>query len=188
MISNICWVALHIFRWKFYILSFDSLSLYAYSSYFESIFLNWVPVYLCLLNAVKVTLLLWIAGWHLCSICEKNAYYMCYTCTYSLCKGCIKDAVILCVRGNKGFCETCMKTVMLIERNELGKGEKVCFLFSLSFIIIIYFLFSLLTLQPILCSYVEYAYSKYLSYSMTDSKLPHTVSFILVYSDPEQIS
>ncbi|KAL5791060.1 hypothetical protein ACOSQ2_005948 [Xanthoceras sorbifolium] len=65
----------------------------------------------------------WNCGWHLCSICEKNAFYMCYTCTFSLCKGCIKDAVILCVRGNKGFCETCMKTVMLIERNEQGNKE-----------------------------------------------------------------
>uniref|UniRef100_A0A5B7BZQ5 Putative zinc finger CCCH domain-containing protein 19-like n=1 Tax=Davidia involucrata TaxID=16924 RepID=A0A5B7BZQ5_DAVIN len=65
----------------------------------------------------------WNCGWHLCSSCEKNAYYMCYTCTFSLCKGCIKDAVILCVRGNKGFCETCMKTVMLIENNEQGNKE-----------------------------------------------------------------
>lgn len=64
-------------------------------------------------------------GWHLCSICEKNAYYMCYTCTFSLCKGCIKDAVILCVRGNKGFCETCMRTVMLIETNQQGNKEMV---------------------------------------------------------------
>ncbi|KAA8536046.1 hypothetical protein F0562_028524 [Nyssa sinensis] len=65
----------------------------------------------------------WNCGWHLCSSCEKNAYYMCYTCTFSLCKGCIKDAVILCVRGNKGFCEACMKTVMLIESNEQGNKE-----------------------------------------------------------------
>ncbi|RDX66272.1 Zinc finger CCCH domain-containing protein 19, partial [Mucuna pruriens] len=64
----------------------------------------------------------WNCGWHLCSNCEKNAYYMCYTCTFSLCKGCIKDAVILCVRGNKGFCETCMRTVMLIEQNEQGNN------------------------------------------------------------------
>nr|KYP64932.1 Zinc finger CCCH domain-containing protein 44 [Cajanus cajan] len=64
----------------------------------------------------------WNCGWHLCSICEKNAHYMCYTCTFSLCKGCIKDAVILCVRGNKGFCETCMRTVMLIEQNEQGNN------------------------------------------------------------------
>ncbi|XP_047943336.1 zinc finger CCCH domain-containing protein 19 isoform X2 [Salvia hispanica] len=60
----------------------------------------------------------WNCGWHLCSICEKNARYMCYTCTFSLCKSCTKDATILCVRGNKGFCETCMRTVMLIENNE----------------------------------------------------------------------
>ncbi|XP_057966122.1 zinc finger CCCH domain-containing protein 19 [Malania oleifera] len=65
----------------------------------------------------------WNCGWHLCSICEKNAYYMCYTCTFSLCKGCIKDGVILCVRGNKGFCEACMRTVMLIEKNEQGNKE-----------------------------------------------------------------
>ncbi|GMH02791.1 hypothetical protein Nepgr_004630 [Nepenthes gracilis] len=57
----------------------------------------------------------WNCGWHLCSNCEKNAYYLCYTCTFSLCKGCIKDAVIYCVRANKGLCETCMKTIMLIE-------------------------------------------------------------------------
>ncbi|XP_057500312.1 zinc finger CCCH domain-containing protein 19-like isoform X2 [Actinidia eriantha] len=65
----------------------------------------------------------WNCGWHLCSICEKNAYYMCYTCTFSLCRACIKDAVILCIRGNKGFCETCMKTVMLIENNEQADKE-----------------------------------------------------------------
>ncbi|XVF01013.1 hypothetical protein REPUB_Repub04eG0051200 [Reevesia pubescens] len=60
----------------------------------------------------------WNCGWHLCSNCKKNAYYMCYTCTFSLCKGCIKDAVILCVKGNKGLCESCMNLIMLIERNE----------------------------------------------------------------------
>ncbi|XP_030531873.2 zinc finger CCCH domain-containing protein 19 [Rhodamnia argentea] len=65
----------------------------------------------------------WNCGWHLCSNCEKNAYYMCYTCTFSLCKGCIRDAVILCVRGNKGFCETCMRTVMMIESNEQGSKD-----------------------------------------------------------------
>ncbi|MED6204310.1 hypothetical protein PIB30_008129 [Stylosanthes scabra] len=66
----------------------------------------------------------WNCGWHICSNCEKNAYYMCYTCTFSLCKGCIKDAVILCVRGNKGFCETCMRTVMLIEqKNQENMGQ-----------------------------------------------------------------
>ena len=62
------------------------------------------------------------SGWHQCSHtnCQKNAYYMCYTCTFSLCKGCIKDAVILCVRGNKGFCEACIKIVMMIEDNAQG--------------------------------------------------------------------
>ncbi|XP_054776219.1 zinc finger CCCH domain-containing protein 19 isoform X2 [Prosopis cineraria] len=65
----------------------------------------------------------WNCGWHLCSNCGKNSYYMCYTCTFSLCKGCTKDAVILCVRGKNGFCETCMRTVMLIEQNELGNKD-----------------------------------------------------------------
>ncbi|CAI9764366.1 unnamed protein product [Fraxinus pennsylvanica] len=65
----------------------------------------------------------WNCGWHMCSICEKNAHYMCYTCTYSSCKGCIKDAVIFCVRGNKGFCETCMRTVMLIENNQQENAQ-----------------------------------------------------------------
>ncbi|CAI0375059.1 unnamed protein product, partial [Linum tenue] len=65
----------------------------------------------------------WNCGWHICSNCEKNAYYMCYTCTFSLCKGCIKDGVIFCVRGNKGFCETCFKTVKMIEMNERGDKE-----------------------------------------------------------------
>ncbi|KAI3736288.1 hypothetical protein L6452_15827 [Arctium lappa] len=62
----------------------------------------------------------WNCGWHLCSICEKKAEYMCYTCTYSLCKACIKTSVILCVREKekKCLCEACMKTVMLIEKKE----------------------------------------------------------------------
>ncbi|XP_071697775.1 uncharacterized protein [Rutidosis leptorrhynchoides] len=62
----------------------------------------------------------WSCGWHLCSICEKKAEYMCYTCTYSLCKACTKTSVILCVREKekKGLCEACMKTVMLIEKQE----------------------------------------------------------------------
>ncbi|KAG2669491.1 hypothetical protein I3760_14G037600 [Carya illinoinensis] len=65
----------------------------------------------------------WNCGWHLCSNCEKNAYYMCYTCTFSLCKACINDAVILCVRRNKGFCAACMKMVMLIEHNLQGNKD-----------------------------------------------------------------
>ncbi|MCD7456485.1 hypothetical protein HAX54_031923 [Datura stramonium] len=63
----------------------------------------------------------WNCGWHQCTICQKNACYLCYTCTFSLCKGCIKDDVILCVRGNKGFCKNCMRTVKLIEG--LGKED-----------------------------------------------------------------
>ncbi|KAJ0433967.1 putative chromatin regulator PHD family [Helianthus annuus] len=59
----------------------------------------------------------WNCGWHLCSLCEKKAEYMCYTCTYSLCKACTKKAVILCVREKekKGFCEPCMRVVKQIE-------------------------------------------------------------------------
>ncbi|GJX62758.1 zinc finger CCCH domain-containing protein 19-like protein [Tanacetum coccineum] len=62
----------------------------------------------------------WNCGWHMCSICEKKADYMCYTCTYSLCKACTKTSVILCVREKekKGLCEACMKTVMQIEKQE----------------------------------------------------------------------
>ncbi|GLU02832.1 hypothetical protein SLE2022_200670 [Rubroshorea leprosula] len=65
----------------------------------------------------------WNCGWHLCSNCKKNAYYMCYTCAFSLCKGCIKDAVIFSVRGNKGFCESCMNLITLIERSQQGSKE-----------------------------------------------------------------
>ncbi|XP_071923878.1 uncharacterized protein [Coffea arabica] len=54
-------------------------------------------------------------GWHICSTCQKNAYYMCLTCPFALCKGCVKDAVFLCVQGNKGFCETFMRILKLIE-------------------------------------------------------------------------
>ncbi|XP_027178321.1 zinc finger CCCH domain-containing protein 44 [Coffea eugenioides] len=67
----------------------------------------------------------WNCGWHICSVCQKAAHYMCYTCTYSLCKGCTKDAEYVCVRGNKGFCTTCMRTIMLIENKDLGNSEVV---------------------------------------------------------------
>ncbi|KAL3527177.1 hypothetical protein ACH5RR_011833 [Cinchona calisaya] len=67
----------------------------------------------------------WNCGWHICSVCQKAAYYMCYTCTYSLCKGCTKDADYVCVRGNKGFCTTCMRTIMLIENKDMGNKEVV---------------------------------------------------------------
>ncbi|KAK9071433.1 hypothetical protein SSX86_010002 [Deinandra increscens subsp. villosa] len=59
----------------------------------------------------------WNCGWHICSICEKTSYHMCYTCTYSLCKGCIRKADFVCVRGDKGFCTVCMRTIMLIENS-----------------------------------------------------------------------
>ncbi|XP_043712305.1 zinc finger CCCH domain-containing protein 19-like isoform X2 [Telopea speciosissima] len=65
----------------------------------------------------------WNCGWHICSICEKSAQFMCYTCTYSLCKTCIKEAEFVSVRGNKGFCGTCLRTVMLIEKNEQGQVD-----------------------------------------------------------------
>ncbi|XP_057492475.1 LOW QUALITY PROTEIN: zinc finger CCCH domain-containing protein 44-like [Actinidia eriantha] len=65
----------------------------------------------------------WNCGWHICSVCQKAAHYMCYTCTYSLCKACTKDADYLCVRENKGFCTTCMRTIMLIENNDQGNKE-----------------------------------------------------------------
>nr|XP_043633183.1 zinc finger CCCH domain-containing protein 19-like [Erigeron canadensis] len=60
----------------------------------------------------------WNCGWHLCSMCEKKAEYMCYTCTFSLCKACIKTHGLLCVREKekKGLCEACMTTVMKIEK------------------------------------------------------------------------
>lgn len=70
----------------------------------------------------------WYCGWHICSVCQKAAHYMCYTCTYSLCKGCTKDAEYLCVRGDKGFCTTCMRTIMWIEKREEGNKELVIFL------------------------------------------------------------
>ncbi|XP_022741080.1 zinc finger CCCH domain-containing protein 44-like isoform X2 [Durio zibethinus] len=66
-----------------------------------------------------------IAGWHICSTCQKSSYYMCYTCTYSLCKNCTKDADYLNVRGNKGFCGMCMRTVVLIENSTLENKEMV---------------------------------------------------------------
>lgn len=80
----------------------------------------------------KFVVVLWISGWHICSICEKAAHYMCYTCTYSLCKACTKKADYLCVRENKGFCTTCMRTIMLIENNDRGNKEMVGIILHLS--------------------------------------------------------
>lgn len=81
---------------------------------------------------MQVTCLSSIAGWHLCSICEKAATYMCYTCTYSLCKGCIREASYFCVRGQKGFCETCYSLIVMIESNGEANDEKVGSLHSLA--------------------------------------------------------
>lgn len=67
----------------------------------------------------------WNCGWHICSVCQKASYYMCYTCTYSLCKGCTRGAEYVCVRGNKGFCTTCMRTIMLIENKDTGNKESI---------------------------------------------------------------
>ncbi|KAK1423576.1 hypothetical protein QVD17_18880 [Tagetes erecta] len=66
----------------------------------------------------------WNCGWHICSICQKTAHHMCYTCTYSLCRSCIRKAAYVCVR-DKGFCTICMKTIMLIENNGQGEDGKV---------------------------------------------------------------
>ncbi|KAJ9564413.1 hypothetical protein OSB04_000379 [Centaurea solstitialis] len=67
----------------------------------------------------------WNCGWHICSLCQKAAHHMCYTCTYSLCKGCVKKSDYVGVRGDKGFCTICMKTIMLIENNGQGEDGKV---------------------------------------------------------------
>jgi hypothetical protein len=73
-----------------------------------------------------------LSGWHICSICEKAAHYMCYTCTYSLCKGCISQGDFFGVRGNKGFCDTCYGTILLIESKD--GGSKVCLLILFHFL------------------------------------------------------
>ncbi|KAK9051957.1 hypothetical protein SSX86_028585 [Deinandra increscens subsp. villosa] len=62
----------------------------------------------------------WNCGWHLCSICEKKADYMCYTCTYSLCKACTRTTEFLRVREKekRGLCDACKDIVMSIEKQE----------------------------------------------------------------------
>ncbi|KAL8229317.1 hypothetical protein R6Q57_014217 [Mikania cordata] len=67
----------------------------------------------------------WNCGWHICSICQKTAHHMCYTCTYSLCRGCLRKADYVGVRGDKGFCTICMKTILLIENNGQSEDGKV---------------------------------------------------------------
>ena len=93
-----------------------------------------------------------IPGWHLCSYCVKNAYFMCYTCTFSLCKGCTKNAVFFRVRGNKGFCEACMRTVMLIEQNEQGNKDMV-YIYIYFLILLRWSAFFKICLVPKWCKY-----------------------------------
>jgi hypothetical protein len=64
-----------------------------------------------------------MAGWHICSECQKPARLMCYTCTYSLCKGCMKKTEFLSIKGNMGFCPSCLSTVTMIERYERGEED-----------------------------------------------------------------
>ncbi|KAL1536631.1 zinc finger CCCH domain-containing protein 44-like [Salvia divinorum] len=67
----------------------------------------------------------WNCGWHICSVCRKASYFMCYTCTNSWCKSCIKNEDFLCVRGNKGFCSTCIKPIMLIENKDQETNDSI---------------------------------------------------------------
>ncbi|KAK4788274.1 hypothetical protein SAY86_019593 [Trapa natans] len=62
----------------------------------------------------------WHCGWHICSNCGNDSFFMCYTCTYSLCKTCIREGSIFLIRRNKGFCQTCMETISLIEDDLRG--------------------------------------------------------------------
>lgn len=56
-----------------------------------------------------------VSGWHICTACQKDSFYMCYTCPYSVCKKCVRNSEYVVVRENKGFCGICMKTITLIE-------------------------------------------------------------------------
>lgn len=67
----------------------------------------------------------WTCGWHLCSVCEKPAKFLCYTCTYSVCDVCVKDSEFLRVRKNRGFCENCMQLVLMIEENKEVNSDGV---------------------------------------------------------------
>lgn len=65
------------------------------------------------------------SGWHICTACQKDSFYMCYTCPYSVCKRCVRSSEYVVVRENKGFCGICMKTIMLIENAAESNKEKV---------------------------------------------------------------
>ncbi|CAH8385035.1 unnamed protein product [Eruca vesicaria subsp. sativa] len=67
----------------------------------------------------------WNCGWHICTACQKDSFYMCYTCPYSVCKRCVRSSEYVLVRENKGFCGICMKTIMLIENAAEASKEKV---------------------------------------------------------------
>ncbi|EOA29875.1 hypothetical protein CARUB_v10012971mg [Capsella rubella] len=67
----------------------------------------------------------WNCGWHICTACQKDSFYMCYTCPYSVCKRCVRSSEYVVVRENKGFCGICMKTIMLIENAAEANKEKV---------------------------------------------------------------
>ncbi|RID44253.1 hypothetical protein BRARA_I01063 [Brassica rapa] len=67
----------------------------------------------------------WNCGWHICTACQKDSFYMCYTCPYSVCKRCVRSSEYVLVRENKGFCGICMKTIMLIENAPEANKEKV---------------------------------------------------------------
>ncbi|KAL1191911.1 Zinc finger CCCH domain-containing protein 44 [Cardamine amara subsp. amara] len=67
----------------------------------------------------------WNCGWHICTACQKDSFYMCYTCPYSVCKRCVRSSEYVVVKENKGFCGICMKTIMLIENAAEANKEKV---------------------------------------------------------------
>ncbi|KAJ4876894.1 zinc finger CCCH domain-containing protein 44-like [Raphanus sativus] len=67
----------------------------------------------------------WNCGWHICTACQKDSFYMCYTCPYSVCKRCVRSSEYVLLRDNKGFCGICMKTIMLIENAPEANKEKV---------------------------------------------------------------
>ncbi|KAL0794292.1 hypothetical protein Bca101_065669 [Brassica carinata] len=69
----------------------------------------------------------WNCGWHICTACQKDSFYMCYTCPYSVCKRCVRSSEYVLLRETKGFCGICMKTIMLIENAPESNKEKVDF-------------------------------------------------------------
>lgn len=78
-----------------------------------------------------MTMMMVFSGWHICTACQKDSFYMCYTCPYSVCKRCVRSSEYVVVRENKGFCGICMKTIMLIENAAEANKEKVRESFSI---------------------------------------------------------